>query len=104
MGANWLGRNSLWKQGLEYRRTEETTLCSTGHIRNGILSIERGLAYRKMEETDLCWSATVQIGVLFIGRGVAYRKTGFHELLPPIADFLQPPPALFIHRVFLLPP
>ena len=44
-----LGRNSRWKQGLAYRRTEEMTV----HDRNGILFIRRGLAYRKMEETDL---------------------------------------------------
>ena len=48
-----LGRNRRWKQGLAYRRTEETALCSTGHVRNGILFIGRGLAYRKTEETDL---------------------------------------------------
>ena len=48
-----LGRNSRWKRGLAYRRTEETALCSIGHIQNGILFIGRGLAYRKMEETDL---------------------------------------------------
>ena len=48
-----LGRNSRWKRGLAYRRTEETALCSTGHVRNGILFIGRGLAYRKTEETDL---------------------------------------------------
>src|SRR3954470_9732602 len=46
-----LGRNRRWKQGLAYRRTEETALCSTGHVRNGILFIGRGLAYRKTEET-----------------------------------------------------
>ena len=48
-----LGRNSRWKRGLAYRRTEETTLCSTAHVRNGILFIRRGLAYRKTDETDL---------------------------------------------------
>ena len=67
VGANRLGRNGMrrrvhregvdgtgrWKQGLAYRRTEETALCSTGHIRNGILFIGRGLAYCKTEETDL---------------------------------------------------
>ena len=52
-GANRLGWNSRWKRGLAYRRMEETTLCSTGHGRNGILFIGRGLAYRKTEETDL---------------------------------------------------
>src|SRR4051812_46986114 len=41
------------KRGLPYRRMEETALCLTGHVRNGILFIGRGLAYRKMEETDL---------------------------------------------------
>ena len=51
-----LGRNRRWKRGLTYRTTEETTLCSTGHVRNGILLIRRGLAYRKTEETDLLWS------------------------------------------------
>ena len=40
-GANRLGWNSRWKRGLAYRRTEETTLCSTGHVRNGILFIRR---------------------------------------------------------------
>ena len=69
------------KQGLAYRRMEETAFCSTGHGRNSILFIERGLAYRKMEETDLCWSAYGRNGVLFIGNGVAYRKMGLHELL-----------------------
>ena len=48
-----LGRNSRWKRDLAYRRTEETALCSTGHVRNGILFIGRGQAYRKTEETDL---------------------------------------------------
>ena len=51
-----LGWNSRWKRGLAYRRPEETALCSTGHVRNGILFIGRGLAYRKTEETDLLWS------------------------------------------------
>ena len=50
---NALGRNRRWKRGLAYRRTEETALCSTGHVRNGVLLIGRGLAYRKTEETDL---------------------------------------------------
>ena len=27
-----LGRNNRWKRGLAYRRTEETALCSTGHV------------------------------------------------------------------------
>ena len=53
VGANRLGRNRRWKRGLAYRRTEEMTLCSTDHVRNGILFIGRGLAYRKTEETDL---------------------------------------------------
>ena len=47
------GRNRRWKRGLAYRRTEETALCSTGHVRNGILFIRRGLVYRKTDETDL---------------------------------------------------
>ena len=51
-----LGRNSRWKRGLAYRRTEEMALCSTGHIRNGILFIRSGLAYRETEEADLLWS------------------------------------------------
>ena len=34
-----LGRNRRWKRGLAYRRTEETALCSTAHVRNGILFI-----------------------------------------------------------------
>ena len=53
VGANRLGRNNRWKRGLAYRRTEETALCSTGHVRNGILFIGRGLAYRKKDEMDL---------------------------------------------------
>ena len=47
-----LGRYSRWKRGLAYRRMEETALCSTDHVQNGILFIGMGLAYRKMEETD----------------------------------------------------
>ena len=57
-----LGRNMRWKRGLAYHRTEETALCSTGHVRNGILFIGRGLAYRKMEETDFCWTSYVETG------------------------------------------
>ena len=53
VGANRLGWNNQSKQGLAYHRTEETALCSTGHVRNGILLIRRGLAYHKTEETDL---------------------------------------------------
>ena len=48
-----LGRNRRWKRGLAYRTMEETALCSTAHVRNGVLLIGRGLAYRKTEETDL---------------------------------------------------
>ena len=48
-----LGRNKRWKRGLAYRTTEETTLCSTGHVRNWVLLIGSGLAYYKTEETDL---------------------------------------------------
>ena len=40
-----------------------------------------GVAYRKTEETDLCRSSTVETGVLFIGWGVAYRKIGLHKIL-----------------------
>ena len=95
-----LGWNRRWKRGLAYRKTEETALCSTGHVRNGILFIGRGLAYRKMEETDLLCSErgpvdlegcgvpqnggnrppTVETGVLLIGRGVAYRTTDETDL------------------------
>ena len=53
VGANRLGWNRQWKRGMVYRRTEETTLCSTGHVRNGVLLIGRGVAYHKTEETDL---------------------------------------------------
>ena len=48
-----LGWNSRWKLGLAYHRMEETVLCSTDHIRNGVLLIGRGVAYHKTEETDL---------------------------------------------------
>ena len=57
---------------------EETALCSTGHVRNGILFIGRGLAYCKTEEMDLLRSKR---GVLLIGRGVAYHKTEETDLL-----------------------
>ena len=96
-----LGRNRRWKRGLVYHTTEETALCSTGHVRNRILFIRRGLAYRKTEEMDLLRSKrglvdregpgvpqnggngppTVETGVLLIGRGVAYRKTEETDLL-----------------------
>src|SRR3954467_6775726 len=48
-----VGRNRQWKQGLAYRRTDETTLYSASHVRNGVLLIGRGLAYHKTEEADL---------------------------------------------------
>ena len=53
VGANRLGRNRRWKRGLAYLRTDETALCLTSHVRNGIMFIGRGLAYRKTDETDL---------------------------------------------------
>ena len=56
-------------------------MCSTGHVRNGILFIGRGLAYRKTEETDFCWTSYGRNGVLLIGRGVAYCKTEETDLL-----------------------
>ena len=76
-----LGRHRRWKRGLAYRRTEETTLCSTDHVQNGILFIGRGLAYRKTEETALCSTDHVQNWILFIGRGLAYRKIEETDLL-----------------------
>ena len=48
-----LGRNRRWKRGPSYRKTEETALCSIGHVRNEIMFIGRGVAYHKTEETDL---------------------------------------------------
>ena len=52
------GSQLAWtEQAMEMRpgvpQNGEMALCSTGHVRNGILVIERGLAYRKTEETDL---------------------------------------------------
>ena len=90
-----LGRNRRWKRGLAYRRMKETALCSTGHVRNGILFIGRGLATAKQRkqtsyvrnggpvDREGCGAPqnggngppTVETGVLFIGRGVAYHKT-----------------------------
>src|SRR4051812_23940207 len=96
---------------------EETALCLTGHVRNGLLFIGRGLAYRKTEETDLLRSNGGPVdregcgvpqnrgnglvlerygpnGVMFIGRGVAYRKTGLHGIMfISTVDPLQPPRA-----------
>ena len=60
-----LGQNMRWKRGLAYCTMEVTALCSTGHVRNGVLLMGRGLAYRKTDETDLCWSAKVETGILF---------------------------------------
>ena len=56
VGANRLGWNMRWKRGMAYRTMEETALCSTDHVQNGVLLIGRGLAYRKTEETDLLQS------------------------------------------------
>ena len=95
VGANRLGRNGMrghvhregldrtgdGKRGLAYRKTEETALCSTGDVRNGILFIGRGLAYRKTEEMDFSWTSNGRNGVLLIGRGAAYRKTDETDLL-----------------------
>ena len=54
IGRAWTEQAMETRPGVPQNR--ETALCSTNHIRNGILSIRRGLAYRKMEETDLLWS------------------------------------------------
>ena len=92
-------------------------MCSTGHVRNGILFIGRGLAYRKTEETDLLRSKRGPVdregcdipqnggnGLVLerYGRnggpdhreGCAYRKTGLHRILfISTVDPLQPPRA-----------
>ena len=66
--TGWVGTECMvvfigraWtEQAMETRpgvpQNGETALCSTGHVRNGILFIGRGLAYRKTEEMDLLWS------------------------------------------------
>ncbi len=92
------------KEALAYRRTEETALCSTGHVRNGILIIGRGLAYRKMEETDLLRSKRGPVDRE--GCGVPQNRTPrdtvhLHRRPPPAStsyysstvDLLQPPRA-----------
>ena len=61
VGANRLGRNRRWKQGLAYRRTEETALCSTGHVRNGVLLIWRGVAYHKTGLHGILFISTVDL-------------------------------------------
>jgi len=122
MGRQWnvsclsggLGWNRRWKRGLAYRRTEETALCSTGHVQNGICSsggVRR--TAKRMKRTSYGRNGgpvdregcgvpqkgrngppTVETGVLFIGRGVAYRKTGLHGILfISTVDLLQPPRA-----------
>ena len=69
-----LGRNRRCKRGLAYRKMEETALCSTGHVRNGILFIGRGLAYRKTEETDLLRSKRGSCGSGGVWRTAKRRK------------------------------
>src|SRR3989337_1017009 len=91
-GNRTRGSQPAWTE--QPMEMEETALCSTSHVRNGILLIGRGVAYRKTEETDLCWSATVETEVLFIGRGVAYHKMGLHGILfISTVDPLHPPRA-----------
>ena len=77
-GANWLGWNSRWKQGLAYRRTEETALCSTGHVQNGGPVDREGCG---VPQNGGNGPPTVETGVLLIGRGVVYRKTEETDLL-----------------------
>ena len=113
-----LGWNRLWKRGLAYRETEETALCSTGHVRMGscssrgvchiakwrkrtsygqnrVLLIRRGVAYRKMEETDLCWSTYGRNGVMFTHH--LLPRSSLHGLPSTSSShhgllFIQPPP------------
>ena len=69
-----LGRNRRWKQGLAYRRTEETDL----------LHSERGPIDREgcgVPQNGGNGPPTVETGVMLIGRGVAYRKTEEMNLL-----------------------
>ena len=54
IGRAWTEQAMETRPGV--RKTEETALCSTGHVRNRILFIGRGLAYCTTEETDLLWS------------------------------------------------
>ena len=95
-----LGRNSRWKRGLAYRRTEETALCSTCHGGNGILftgGVWRTTKRRKQTsygrnggpvDREGCGvpqnggnrPPMVETGVMLIGRGVAYRKTDKTDL------------------------
>ena len=60
--ANRLGRNRRWKRGLAYRTTEEMALCSTGHIRNGILLIGGVRRTAKRRKRTCVGPPTVETG------------------------------------------
>ena len=96
VGANRLGRNSRWKRGLAYRRTEETALCSTDHVRNGILFIGRGLAYCKTEEMDLLRSKRGSCSSGGVWRTAKRDSTGYCSSPPSTPSSLHE--LLFIHR------
>ena len=98
MGANRLGRNKRWKRGLAYRRTEETALCSTGHIQNGVLLIGRGVAYRKTDEMDLLRSKRGSCSSGGVWRTAKRDSTGYCSSPPSTSSslhglmFIQPTP------------
>ena len=107
VGAHWLGRKSRWKQGLAYRRTEETALCSTGHVRNGILFIGRALVYRKRrkqtpysrnggpihrEGCGIPQNGTPRDTVHLHHRPPP-ASTGYHRPPPASTGYRRPPPA-----------
>ena len=62
VGANRLGQNKRWKRGLAYCRTEETALCSTGHVRNGILFIGRVWRTAKRRKRTCVGPPTIETG------------------------------------------
>ena len=78
VGANRLGRNKRWKQGMAYRRTEETALCSTGRVQNGGPVDREGSG---VPQNGGNGPPTVETGVLLIRRSVAYRNTEETDLL-----------------------
>ena len=64
-------------------------MCSTGHVRNGILFIGRCLAYRKTEETDLLRSKQGSCSSGGVWHTAKRDSTGYCS---STVDLLQPSP------------
>ena len=111
-------RNMRWKRGLAYCRTEETALCSTGHVRNGGPVDREGCGVPQNGGNRLVLERYGRNGSPVHREGCGVPQNGtprdtvhLHRRPPPAStgycsstiDLLQPPPVTVHPRAHVHP-